>query len=98
MNSHLLQAALLLHHSGFLFAQASSLDNAIGKGMGILARIAYLGAFAMIIAASWNVQKGQSESAKWAVMGALIAAVASLIVKALFAAGEIPINITPSSN
>ena len=65
--------------------------------MGILARIAYLGAFAMIIAASWNVQKGQSESAKWSVMGALIAAVASLIVKALFATGEIPINITPTS-
>ena len=56
--------------------------------MGILARIAYLGAFAVIIAASWNVQKGQSESAKWSVMGALIAAVASLIVKALFATGD----------
>src|ERR1700677_3104535 len=97
MNLHLLQAALLLHYGADIFAQASSLDNAIGKGMGILARIAYLGAFAMIIAASWNVQKGQSEAAKWAVMGALIAAVASLIVKALFATGETPINITPSN-
>jgi hypothetical protein len=29
-------------------------------------------------------------------MGALIAAVASLIVKALFATGEIPISITPT--
>ncbi len=96
MQSLLLGAALLQQGSFFL-AQASSLDNAIGKGMGILARIAYLGAFAMIIAASWNVQKGQSEAAKWAVMGALIAAVASLIVKALFATGETPINITPSN-
>jgi len=99
MNSHLIAAAFLLNRSGLFFAQtASSLDTAIGGGMSILARIAYLGAFAMIIAASWNVQKGQSEAAKWSVMGALIAAVASLIVKALFATGEIPINITPSSN
>jgi len=97
MNSHLLGAAYLLHRSGIFFAQTTSLDTAIGGGMGILARIAYLGAFAMIIAASWNVQKGQSEAAKWSVMGALIAAVASLIVKALFATGDIPINITPTS-
>ena len=96
MNS-LLIGATLLQHGGVFLAQASGLDNAIGKGMGILARIAYLGAFGMIIAASWNVQKGQSEAAKWAVMGALIAAVASLIVKALFATGETPINITPSN-
>jgi len=104
MNSHLLGAAYLLSRTGSLFAsrthvfaQATSLDTAIGGGMGILARIAYLGAFAMIIAASWSVQRGQSENAKWSVMGALIAAVASLIVKALFATGEIPINITPTS-
>jgi len=97
MNSHLLGAAYLLHRSGLFFAQATSLDTAIGGGMGILARIAYLGAFAMIIAASWQVQRGQSEHAKWAVMGALIAAVASLIVKALFATGDIPINITPTT-
>ena len=97
MNSHLLGAAYLLHRSGIFFAQATSLDTAIGGGMGILARIAYLGAFAMIVAASWNVQKGQSEAAKWSVMGALIAAVASLIVKALFATGEIPISITPTT-
>jgi hypothetical protein len=103
MNSHLLGAAYLLHRSGsffataHIFAQATGLDTAIGGGMGILARIAYLGAFAMIIAASWQVQRGQSEHAKWAVMGALIAAVASLIVKALFATGDIPINITPTS-
>jgi hypothetical protein len=103
MNSHLLGAAFLLHRSGlifaqaYVFAQATGLDSAIGGGMGILARIGYLGAFAMIIAASWQVQRGQSEHAKWAVMGALIAAVASLIVKALFATGDIPINITPTS-
>lgn len=84
-----------LNQIGFL-AQASGLDAAIGKGMGIMARIAYLGAFAMIIVASWNVSKGQSEAAKWSIMGALIAAVASLIVKALFATGEVQINITPS--
>jgi uncharacterized BrkB/YihY/UPF0761 family membrane protein len=102
MNSHLLGAAYLLHRSGsffataHIFAQATGLDTA-GGGMGIRARIAYLGAFAMIIAASWQVQRGQSEHAKWAVMGALIAAVASLIVKALFATGDIPINITPTS-
>jgi len=95
MNSHLLTAAFLLQRGSFIFAQ-TTLDTAIGGGMGILARIAYLGAFAMIIAAAWNVQKGQSESAKWSVMGALIAAVASLIVKALFATGDIPINITPT--
>ncbi len=93
----LVLGATVLRYGGFFLAQASSLDNAIGKGMGILARIAYLGAFAMIIAASWNVQKGQSEAAKWAVMGALIAAVASLIVKALFATGDTPIDITPSN-
>ena len=51
----------------------------------------------MIIAASWNVQKGQSDAAKWAVRGALIAAVASLIIKALFATGDTPIDITPSN-
>jgi len=102
MNSHLLGAAYLLHRSPslfastYVFAQATSLNTAIGGGMGILADIAYLGAFAMIIAASWQVQRGQSEHAKWAVMGALIAAVSSLIVKALFATGEIPINITPT--
>lgn len=96
MNSHLLGTAYLLHRGSLIFAQTSTLDTAIGGGMGILARIAYLGAFAMIIAAAWNVQKGQSESAKWSVMGALIAAVASLIVKALFATGDIPINITPT--
>ena len=101
MNSQLLGATLLLGRQGsflgnFIFAQATSLNTAIGAGMGILASIAYLGAFAMIIAASWNVQRGQSEHAKWAVMGALIAAVASLIVKALFATGEIPISITPT--
>jgi hypothetical protein len=95
MNSHLIGAAYLLNR-GVFFAQATSLNTAIGGGMGILASIAYLGAFAMIIAASWNVQKGQSEQAKWAVVGALIAAVASLIVKALFATGEIPISITPT--
>ncbi len=78
MNSHLIGAAYLLNRSGVFFAQATSLDTAIGGGMGILARIAYLGAFAMIIAASWNVQKGQSESAKWSVMGALAHPKASL--------------------
>jgi len=97
MNPHLLGTAFLLHRGSLIFAQATNLDTAIGGGMGILARIAYLGAFAMIIAAAWNVQKGQSESAKWSVMGALIAAVASLIVKALFATGDIPINITPTT-
>ena len=97
MNSHLFGTALLLHRGSLIFAQASTLTTAIGGGMGILASIAYLGAFAMIIAASWQVQRGQSENAKWAVVGALIAAVASLIVKALFATGEIPISITPTT-
>ncbi len=81
-----------------MLGQASSLNTAVGQGMGVMASIAYLGAFGMIIAASWQVQKGQSESAKWAIMGALIAATASLIVKALFATGETPINITPTTN
>jgi len=103
MNSHLLGAAYLLHRSGslfastYVFAQATSLNTAIGGGMGILASIAYLGAFAMIIAAAWQVQRGQSEHAKWAVMGALIAALASLIVKAVFATSDIPISITPTT-
>jgi hypothetical protein len=97
MNSHLLGTALLLHRGSLIFAQATSLNTAIGGGMGILASIAYLGAFAMIIAAAWNVQKGQSEHAKWAVMGALIAALASLIVKAVFATSDIPISITPTT-
>ena len=97
MNSHLLGTALLLHRGSLIFAQATSLNTAIGGGMGILASIAYLGAFAMIIAAAWNVQKGQSEHAKWAVMGALIASLASLIVKAVFATSDIPISITPTT-
>ena len=92
----LINAGFLLDHGGVFLAQATGLDAAIGKGMGIIARIAYLGAFGMIIAASWNVQKGQSEAAKWSIMGALIGATASLIVKALFATGEAQINITPS--
>jgi len=57
MNSHLIGTAYLLNRGGLFLAQATSLDTAIGGGMGILARIAYIGAFAMNIAASWNVQK-----------------------------------------
>jgi hypothetical protein len=46
--TYLLHRSPSLFASTYVFAQATSLNTAIGGGMGILADIAYLGAFAMI--------------------------------------------------
>ena len=79
----------------FLGQATGSLDTAFGKGMGIIALFAYLGAYAGFVIASWQIMQGKAEGAKFMIMGGLVAATASLIVKALFATGDTPITITP---
>lgn len=72
----------------------ASFDSALSYCLGLIAKLAFVVAIILIIAAGWAWRSGRPDEAKATLLGAVVIALASVIASALFNAGDLPtVNI-----